>query len=133
MRDREQAIRSAFAAEARERLTAARRDLDAIADPAALDRLHQEFDSLHGAARAVNCRHLERLSRAAAEFARWLRREARQPEPAHLDLLREGVTLMEYAAGVREGCQDANIEDQVLRYLGEAKEMTERGAFGRGE
>ncbi|HKJ75761.1 MAG TPA: Hpt domain-containing protein [Gammaproteobacteria bacterium] len=133
MQEQEQAIRSAFAAEARERLAKARGELDAIPGNAALDRLHQEFDSLHGAARAVNCRNLERLSRAAAEFARWLRREPGRPTPAHVELLQQGITLMEHAAGVRDGCEREDLEADILHCLGMIRDKTERGTFGRGE
>ena len=133
MRQQEQAIRTAFAAEARERLNKARAELEAVPEDAVLDRLHQEFDSLHGAARAVNCRNLERLSRTAAEFARWLRRQPGRPDAAHLGLLHQGITLMEQAAGVQDGCERGDMETEILECMNTIRVKTERAPFGEEE
>ena len=58
------------------------------------DQLHQEFDSMVGASRALNYSILEKFSRSMASFSRFLRN--RFPEPAlpeHLELLRHAINL----------------------------------------
>jgi hypothetical protein len=86
----------AFFAELTERLGRVRRDLAQAQDAALFDRLHQEFDTLHGAARAVDCVCLERSNRRLAEYARQLRRRDAPPT--------EGRALLERAVDLGLGC-----------------------------
>ncbi len=86
----------AFFAELTERLGRVRRDLAQAQDAALFDRLHQEFDTLHGAARAVDCVCLERSHRRLAEYARQLRRREAPPT--------EGRALLERAIDLGLAC-----------------------------
>jgi hypothetical protein len=63
-----------FFAELDERLRGVRRELEQAQDAGVYQRLHQEFDALHGAARAVDCVCLERCNRRLAEYTRQLGR-----------------------------------------------------------
>jgi len=57
-----------------------------------LDDLHQEFDSLVGAARAVNLDQIEQFNRAAASLARHLRNQLpAEPDDKTTALLREAI------------------------------------------
>lgn len=96
--DLSQALLMAFNSEIRERLNRARQVL--LQSPqlgaAQLDALHQEFDSLHGAARAVDCPKLERFGRLLAGYARLLRRRGGADA--------EDLARLEAAIGFGLGC-----------------------------
>lgn len=85
----------AFFAELAERVQRAQRTLDA-ADDDTFDRLHQEFDTLYGAARAVDCVCLEQCNRRLAEYVRLLKR---RDTP-----LAEGRTLLANGIGLEQQC-----------------------------
>lgn len=110
-------IRQAFMAEVTERLGRAGDDLVALPDAAALDRLHQEFDSLRGASRAVNCRCLERCARRLAELSRRLRRLPSGERPDCRPLLRDGISLFGEAVEDYGQCEQCRSGTAVERYL----------------
>ncbi len=100
MRDHVPVLREVFSTELRDRLARARQALDSAPSALAFDQLHQEFDSLHGAARAVNCPPLERGFRRLAEYARALRRRDAGDLPLHARrLLQEGIDITLGCAG----------------------------------
>lgn len=80
-----------FFTELAERLQRAQQVLDA-ADGAPFDRLHQEFDTLCGAARAMNCLCLENCNRRLAEYVRLLKRRG-APLSDGRALLNRGIEL----------------------------------------
>lgn len=125
MKEHAQLLRAAFCAEMHERLQRVQGELsgppDAHWDAEAFDRLHQEFDTLFGAARAVNCQCMENRFRAMAELARSLRRRGLTQLPrAERTVFAEGV-----AAGLRCGehiqcgqcCTEADTKDFVGRVV----------------
>lgn len=112
----------AFFAELSERLQRAQRILDAAEEVAAFDRLHQEFDTLHGAARAVDCNCLERSNRRLAEYVRQLKRRGASLAEGKPLLLR-GIELgMGCATHGRccDACPSWAMMPQLLAALDEA-------------
>lgn len=84
-----------FCAEARERLGRALACLEQGLDCCDYNNVHQEFDSLHGGARAVDLEWLERDTRVIAGYARFLRNLGRgHVAPAAHDLLLETVRAL---------------------------------------
>lgn len=87
-----EALLAIFCQETRERLGRATASLAAAAEDCDYEAVHQEFDSLHGGARAVDLPWLEHYSRVLAGYARFLRhlRQNRSTTEAH-ELLRRMV------------------------------------------
>ncbi|MBZ0106384.1 MAG: hypothetical protein K8H84_12240 [Sulfuricella denitrificans] len=104
-------LQQAFCQECRERTQRALMILGESTDPAALrlcyDQIHQEFDTLYGAARACNRTTLESFFRALAQYARFLRVALADGSglnyKAH-DLLRQGVVLANACEGREDHC-----------------------------
>ncbi len=92
---REQLI-DVFCKETRERLARARACLDQGPEACDYDLVHQEFDSLHGGARAVDLPWLEHYSRVVAGYARFLKHLKRggQHHETHM-LLSQAVAALE--------------------------------------
>ncbi|MDP2834891.1 MAG: response regulator [Pseudomonadota bacterium] len=84
-----------FCKETRERLARALASLEQGPERCDYDQVHQEFDSLHGGARAVDLPWLEHYSRVVAGYARLLRHLKRggQHEETHA-LLTQAVTAL---------------------------------------
>lgn len=84
-----------FCGEARERLGRALACLERGPQGCDYNSVHQEFDSLHGGARAVDIEWLERDTRVIAGYARFLRNlgPGRAPAAAHTLLLDTVRTL----------------------------------------
>lgn len=104
-------LQQAFCLECRERTLRAREILEESLDPTSFrlcyDRIHQEFDTLYGAARACNKETLEGFFRALAQFARFLRvalANGHGAGPEAHDLLRQGVDLAIACGGREESC-----------------------------
>lgn len=99
-----------FCAEARERFGRALACLEKGPDACDYNNVHQEFDSLHGGARAVDLAWLERDTRVIAGYARFLRNLGRgQVTPAAHGLLLETVrALVEQCAAFDLNAPDAN-------------------------
>lgn len=125
MKTQQEALRAAFALEANDRLARASEELQAHLDGPALDRLHQEFDSLFGAARAVNCRSTERVARTCAELARWLRREQAGAAGPDVDLLRQGMTILEKTVGTGTPCDEQPVGEDIQGFLEAVQQRTE--------
>lgn len=89
------ALLEVFCKETRERLTRALACLAQGPTDCDYDLVHQEFDSLHGGARAVDLPWLEHYSRVVAGYARLLRHLKRggQHEETHA-LLTQAVTAL---------------------------------------
>ncbi|MBI5330619.1 MAG: response regulator [Betaproteobacteria bacterium] len=92
-----EALLEVFCTETRERLSRALDSLQQGPDACDYDLVHQEFDSLHGGARAVDLPWLEHYSRVVAGYARFLRhlRRGGQHQETHLLLTRAVATLVE--------------------------------------
>ncbi len=87
-----------FCAEARTRLETARTAFDEGSGLARYDQIHQEFDTLAGAARACNLPDWEHWCRLLARFARHLRRQlASGVDTAAHALLQEAIDHLEAA------------------------------------
>lgn len=72
-----------------------------------LDRLHQEFDTLYGGARAVHLPELERFFSGMARYARYLRN--RQMSLKEIDqqawqALQDGITEWQHCDGNEPDC-----------------------------
>lgn len=109
-------LRSTFCAECRERMLRAAALLANYEgqDSAVLlfDALHQEFDSLCGAARAVDAAPIERFARQTASFLRHLR----DTSPRYMDaksqaLVRDAVDLALSCGGRSSDCLDCNCPE----------------------
>ncbi len=83
------ALLEVFCQEARDRLARARAELERGPARCDYNAVHQEFDSLHGGARAADIGWLERAARMVAGYARFLRSfgPGLAPAPAHALLL----------------------------------------------
>lgn len=90
-----EALLDVFCKETRERLTRALTSLEQGPESCDYDQVHQEFDSLHGGARAVDLPWLEHYSRVVAGYARLLRHLKRggQHQETHA-LLTQAVTAL---------------------------------------
>ncbi len=90
-----EALLDVFCKETRERLARALACLERGSEDCDYDLVHQEFDSLHGGARAVDLPWLEHYSRVVAGYARLLRhlRRGGQHEETHA-LLTQAVTAL---------------------------------------
>lgn len=90
-----EALLDVFCKETRERLARALASLEQGPEGCDYDQVHQEFDSLHGGARAVDLPWLEHYSRVVAGYARLLRHLKRggQHEETHA-LLTQAVTAL---------------------------------------
>lgn len=100
------------------------RELEGRPDGPALDRLHQEFDSLFGAARAVNCRSTEQVARACAELARCLRREHDGAADPDVGLLRQGMELLERSVGTGDRCAQQPVRPDIQGFIEAVQERT---------
>ncbi|MBF0368161.1 MAG: Hpt domain-containing protein [Magnetococcales bacterium] len=81
------------------------------------NRVHQEFDSLHGAARAANLQGVEGFSRLVAQVARNTRKRGEQSDldPHIRDLLEAAIQL---TSRCFEGADPGSIEEQKdVRHL----------------
>ncbi|MDD3517707.1 MAG: hypothetical protein PHQ14_05110 [Chromatiales bacterium] len=117
----------AFLDEQALRLARARVDIDGASDTlfddaqaAAYDRLHQEFDTLHGAARAVDCHCMEGLYRCLAGLARALRRAGSPLSAAWREPFLQGVAVGERCrkrpqCTVDEHCMNAKRLTNTIR------------------
>lgn len=112
------AITLAFCADCRERMSRVtgivqeRMPLDG----AQLDRLHQEFDTLFGGARAVHMPELEHYFRQMARYARYLRN--RQATEQMIDqqswqTLLAGIEAVPYCEDALLGCIDRCSSDRI--------------------
>lgn len=103
-----EALLGIFCKETRERLQRALDCLEQGPDACDYDQVHQEFDSLHGGARAADLPWLEHYSRVVAGYARFLRHLKRsgQHEETHA-LLTQAVT------GLLERCQKNTLAELV--------------------
>lgn len=106
-------LEESLARECRERMARVRQALAAC--PSRLDpltcaqRLYQEFDSLHGAARTVDRSDLEWFARLAARLTRTLRNRARSDLPAEgRALFDEAAHLVDCACGVSLSAIDSS-------------------------
>ena len=91
-----QALKAAFQIECHERMALAADIVERIdvLNSEDLDRIHQEFDTLYGAARAMHVQQLERLFRAITCFARFLRNNPdSQADARRHDLLKYGIEI----------------------------------------
>lgn len=60
-----------------------------------LDEIHQEFDSLVGATRAIDAKDLGKVCRALAVLSRYLRNQLpKAPDSAAIELMQDSVTLL---------------------------------------
>lgn len=96
------ALLELFCREARERLERALACLEQGPDACDYDQVHQEFDSLHGGARAVDLPWLEHYSRVVAGYARFLRHLRRNGQHAATHAL-----LTEAVAALLDQCGQA--------------------------
>jgi len=108
----------AFAKECEERMQRAMAVLNecggGAGQPECCDRLHQEFDSLSGAARAINLTVLERFSRVLATYLRGLRnRHMDMDQAGRREMLEEAIRFLHEHA-VNLSC---NPTDQLTRDL----------------
>lgn len=100
------ALLEVFCAEARERLGRALACLERGADGCDYNNVHQEFDSLHGGARAVDLEWLERDTRVIAGYARFLRNLGH----GHVTPAAHGL-LLETVRALVEQCQSASLAE----------------------
>lgn len=123
-----QKLLTLFNREADERLARIAEMLNDNDEPTSLlDRLYQEFDSLYGAARAVNCGVLEDLFRTMAEYSRSLRRQRGGPISASsMALLREGTELAGRHTSI-ESCDDCRGREELAGYAQRVKEVCGTG------
>ncbi|MDP2430555.1 MAG: response regulator [Pseudomonadota bacterium] len=93
-----EALLDVFCKETRERLARALASLEQGPEGCDYDQVHQEFDSLHGGARAVDLPWLEHYSRVVAGYARLLRHLKRggQHEETHALLTQAVAALVEH-------------------------------------
>jgi len=91
-------IHQAFRTECDQRLRRAKGALEAVADGLAVGvcyaRVHQELDSLYGAARAVNFEEWERFSRALDDLLGSLRARLPETDIKQHQLLEKGISLV---------------------------------------
>ena len=123
MKEFNEQLFQAFCHECRRRMQYAIETLDNNKDQTATaetyDKLHQEFDSLVGAARAVNLEKVERFNRSMASLSRYLRNKL--PEQANNEeasLLREGIAFSMECGCESERCivmQTERIETTISR------------------
>lgn len=101
-----EALLAIFCVETRERLGRALENLQAGPESCDYEAVHQEFDSLHGGARAVDLPWLEHYSRVLAGYARFLRhlRQNRSTTDAH-ELLHQMV------GELNKQCQRTTLAD----------------------
>jgi HPt (histidine-containing phosphotransfer) domain-containing protein len=119
-------LRRIFCREAAERLERVDMELRSPPNAAALDRIHQEFDSLAGACRAVNFRCLERCARRMAELARQLRRLPAERRPDCRPLLRDGVAIFADGAETLGACEKCRAKGAVEAYMQRLNETVAR-------
>jgi CheY-like chemotaxis protein len=98
------ALLGVFCAEARERLGRALNCLENGAGVCDYNTVHQEFDSLHGGARAVDLEWLERDTRVIAGYARFLRNLGH----GHVTASAHGL-LLETVRALVEQCQSLDM------------------------
>jgi len=92
-----------------------------LPDREGYDQLHQEFDSMVGASRAVNLESMERFNRALASLTRYLRNKL--PVPAskvEQTLLHESMALDMQCSGSQQSMLDSvNRVEQIIDALDE--------------
>jgi len=103
-----------FCQECRERMMRAKASLIQCHErgftTACLDNMHQEFDSLVGASRAVNLEQLEQFNRAMASLSRYLRNKLPvEPEGNEVGLLREAIDMGLGCGGDPNRCLELDI------------------------
>ena len=84
--------------------------------------IFQEFDSLHGAARAIDCIEIEYFSRVCAQLVKYLEKRLPElPAPEYKTLLEKAIQLGLRCNGESEKCLShynkdvIKIQDQVER------------------
>ncbi|MEO5364897.1 MAG: hypothetical protein H7831_00770 [Magnetococcus sp. WYHC-3] len=97
-----------------------------VPPPEALDQIHQEFDSLHGAARAVDLRCVESYARLLARLARALRNHACRATAADWDLLARGVALTPQLCHCTLGLDPPRHQQDMQRLAAEMDQAWER-------
>ncbi len=104
-----EALRTHYCIEYRQRMLRVEAILsrygDALLDSRGYDQLHQEFDSLVGAARALNLKPAYDFNRAMASLTRYLRNNL--PIPAtevESQLLRDAIALSTECPGKPDEC-----------------------------
>ncbi|MDP2809065.1 MAG: response regulator [Rhodocyclaceae bacterium] len=100
------ALLDVFIVEARGRLDRALDCLEHGPEGCVYDKVHQEFDSLHGGARAVDLEWLERDSRVIAGYARFLHNLGRAQVTASAHAL-----LLETVRALAEQCRSPDIAE----------------------
>ncbi len=104
-----EALLDVFCKETRERLARALACLQQGPQDCDYDAVHQEFDSLHGGARAVDLPWLEHYSRVVAGYARFLRHLKRhgQHEESH-------ALLLQAVKALEEQCSKTPLADLLV-------------------
>ena len=102
-------LRQEYCQECHERMLRAREILEqcglAIPLPRCCDQLFQEFDSLQGAARAINIPELERFYKALTGFTRFLKStEGDMLNTAHRHTLTQAVEFSLVCGGNLDNC-----------------------------
>jgi hypothetical protein len=125
-------LRTQYCIECHERMLRAKAILsrygDEFPDSMGYDMLHQEFDSLVGAARAVNLKPVYDFNRAMASLTRYLRNNLPiSATETESQLLRRAIALLMECHGKREGCvldDTARIEiitNEAVRLLEQSR------------
>ena len=122
------ALLGVFLAEGRARLDRALTNLEIGPDGCDYNMVHQEFDSLHGGARAVDLEWLERDSRVIAGYARFLHNlgKAQVTSAAHGLLLETVRVLAEQCRRSSEAGEPCRNPDSRLDRLLDSLESTLR-------
>jgi chemotaxis protein histidine kinase CheA len=82
-----------------------------------LDRLHQEFDTLFGGARAVHMPELEHYFRQMARYARYLRNRqvaGQAVDQQHWQTLLDGIKAVPCCGDDLSGCNGRYSSDRAL-------------------
>jgi len=127
-------LERAFCGECRERMLRAQAIVEkGVANLTVEDwnQLYQDFDSLYGAARAVNLPDMEDLARAMASYMRFLKRRSFQglggPPGA---LLQRTITLTTRCAGAWNDCMQHAQVDELRSLVAELRAAVRKPAAG---
>jgi chemotaxis protein histidine kinase CheA len=130
MSDAEETLRKTFCEECHQRMQRVQGILAqcGAADIGAesYDRIHQEFDSLAGAARAISMHELERFNRTMASYSRFLR--SKLPRAASREeklLLYQAVELVMLCGGSEKACI-VTYPELSEKILGRIEEILEK-------
>ena len=124
-------LRQLFCRECRQRRASAKlalQELSSAARPAnCYERLHQEFDSLYGAARAINNASLEKLFLLLRRYARFLSRRASRHEvdEGQRRIMERAVDIVQYCSGRLDDCEWDHCEGMAQTLILQAESEME--------